>query len=160
MSAKILSIPALASLSRQLKHERKTVALANGCFDLIHVGHIRYLYGAKKVGDILVVAVNSDLSVKKIKGPHRPIIPLEERLEILQALEMVDYLVPFDETTPEKVIRALKPDYQCKGTDYTPETVPERQLVEALGGKVVIVGDPKEHATTDLIQRIKELYGL
>ena len=137
-------------------HPNASIGLCNGAFDLLHVGHLRYLQGAAEVADVLVVAVNSDASVKKSKGPSRPLIPENERLELLAAMGPVDYLHLFDEESVHEVIRALKPNFHIKGTDYTPENVPEAELVRELGGEVAIAGDPKDHATTDIIQKIRE----
>ncbi len=137
-----------------------TVAVANGAFDLLHVGHLRYLQGAKALageGGLLFVGVNSDQSVRLSKGPSRPVVPEAERLELVAALACVDYAVRFDEQTAEALLRALRPDLHVKGTDYTPGSVPERALVESLGGRTVIAGDPKDHSTTDLFARVREL---
>jgi len=153
--SKILRKEDLPRLRRKTRREGKTIAFANGCFDLLHVGHIRYLQGAREAADLLVVGVNDDASVRLLKGPSRPVMPLEERLEILSALEPVDYLVPFSGRQPLDVIEVLKPDFQCKGTDYTPEGVPEREVVERHGGRVLIVGDPKDHSTTDLLGKMR-----
>lgn len=130
-----------------------TVALANGVFDLLHVGHLRYLEGAKRLADRLVVAVNSDASTRAYKGPGRPVIPEDERVELLRALHCTDLVLLFDEPDVRAVIRALKPDVQVKGTDYTPETIPERAEVEAYGGRVAVAGDPKNHSTTALLSK-------
>ena len=131
-----------------------TVALANGCFDLLHVGHVRYLRGAAAEADRLLVAVNADRSVAALKGDGRPVQTAAERAEIVAALEMVDYVVVFAETTVAALIDRLRPDVHCKGTDYTVETVPEREVVRAYGGRTAIVGDPKDHSTRDLLSRI------
>ena len=154
---RILSLSALAVKVREAKAAGQTVVLTNGCFDLLHVGHVRYLYAAAAEGDLLVVAVNSDAGVRGLKGPDRPIQPELERAELLAALDPVDYVVLFDEPTVERVILALEPDIQCKGTDYSVETVPERPVIESVGGEVRIVGDTTDHATTDLVTRIKSL---
>ncbi len=130
------------------------VVLANGAFDLLHVGHLRYLAAARALGDRLVVAVNSDHSVRLAKGPTRPILPEAERLEILSHLWMVDRLCLFDDPTVAPILELLRPAVHAKGTDYTVETVPERSVVAAYGGRTAIVGDPKDHATTDLIATI------
>jgi rfaE bifunctional protein nucleotidyltransferase chain/domain len=130
------------------------VALANGVFDLLHVGHVRYLEAAKKLADRLVVAVNSDASTRAYKGPGRPVIPEAERAELLRALRCTDLVLIFEETDVRTVIRALKPDVHVKGTDYTPESIPERAEVEAYGGRVAVAGDPKNHSTTELISRL------
>ena len=132
-----------------------TIAFANGGFDLLHVGHIRYLEGAKREADRLVVAINSDASVRTLKGPARPILPESDRAELVAALRAVDYVVIFDEPTVAPLLELLKPDVHCKGTDYTVDTVPERDTVRAYGGRIAIVGDPKDHSTTDLLSRLK-----
>ena len=128
------------------------VTLANGCFDLLHVGHVRYLHAAKQLGGRLIVAINSDESVRSLKGEGRPIMPAEERAEILAALADVDAVVIFGEKDVRALIRELRPDVQAKGTDYTAESVPERDVVIECGGKVAIVGDPKDHSATDIIR--------
>jgi rfaE bifunctional protein nucleotidyltransferase chain/domain len=128
------------------------VTLANGCFDLLHVGHVRYLHAAKELGGRLVVAVNSDASVKTLKGEGRPLMPAEERAEILAALADVDAVVIFPENDVRSIIREIRPDFHAKGTDYTAESVPERAEVEACGGRVVIVGDPKNHSASEMIR--------
>ncbi|MFY0521744.1 adenylyltransferase/cytidyltransferase family protein [Archangium gephyra] len=135
--------------------EGKTVALANGVFDLIHVGHVRYLEGAKELADCLVVAVNSDASTRAYKGPGRPHIPEGERAEMVAALACTDRVMVFDEPNVRNIIRALKPDVHVKGTDYTPDTIPEGDEVRAYGGRVAVAGDPKNHSTTDLAQRLQ-----
>ncbi len=140
----------------RLKGEGKTVVFTNGCFDILHVGHVRYLRGAKALADILVVAVNSDASTRRLKGKGRPVVPESERLEILAALEMVDYLTLFHTDTVEPLLRLLKPHIHAKGTDYTEESVPERAVVREYGGRVAIVGDPKDHASSTLIDVIKD----
>lgn len=132
----------------------ESVTLANGCFDLLHVGHIRYLQGARALGGKLIVAINSDESVRKIKGPGRPAMPEHERAEIVAALDSVDAVVIFDEPDVRALIREIRPDVQVKGTDYTRENVPERDEVVACGGRVEIVGDPKDHSTTEILGRI------
>ena len=128
------------------------VALANGCFDLIHVGHVRYLAGAAAEAERLVVAVNDDRSVAALKGAGRPLLAAGERAEIVAALGMVDYVIVFSEQTVAELLAALQPDVHCKGTDYTVDTVPERAVVQAYGGRTAIVGDPKDHSTRDLIR--------
>ncbi len=145
-----------ATLAERLREEGGTTVLANGAFDPLHVGHVRHLKAAKDCGDTLFVALNSDSSVRGLKGPGRPMIPQDERAEILCALEAVDYVVIFEELTVEEVIRLLKPDIHCKGTDYTSDSVPEAALVRLLGGEVRIVGDPKNHDSNAMIRRIKE----
>ena len=153
-----LSIVNRAELIEQVKRDRTqnlTIAFANGAFDLLHVGHIRYLDGAKREADRLVVAVNSDKSVRELKGPTRPILPEADRAELVSALRAVDYVVIFDEPTVTPLLELLKPDVHCKGTDYTVDTVPERETVHAYGGRIAIVGDPKDHSTSDLLSRLK-----
>ena len=135
--------------------EGKTVALANGVFDLLHVGHVRYLEGAKELADCLVVAVNSDASTRAYKGPGRPHIPEGERAEMVAALACTDRVMVFDEPNVRNIIRALKPDVHVKGTDYTPDTIPEGDEVRAYGGRVAVAGDPKNHSTTELAQRLQ-----
>lgn len=132
------------------------IVLANGCFDLFHVGHIRYLAGAKDLGDILIVGINSDEQVKKLKGANRPFMPENERAEILSALKFVDYVTIFPEQTVTELIRAVRPDFHAKGTDYTTESVPEREIVKEYGGQVAIVGDPKDHSSTQLIESLNQ----
>jgi D-glycero-beta-D-manno-heptose 1-phosphate adenylyltransferase len=132
-----------------------TIALANGCFDLLHVGHVRYLQGAAAEADRLIVAVNDDESERRLKGPGRPILPARDRAELVAAVRGVDYVVIFGDATVERLLTLLKPDVHCKGTDYTVDTVPERAVVAAYGGRTAIVGDPKQHATRDLLTRIR-----
>ena len=132
----------------------RTVAVANGCFDLLHVGHVRYLRGAAAEADRLLVAVNADRSVAALKGSGRPLQAAADRAEIVAALEMVDYVVVFEEPTVAALLERLRPDVHCKGTDYTVDTVPERDVVRAYGGRTAIVGDPKDHSTRDLLSRI------
>jgi rfaE bifunctional protein nucleotidyltransferase chain/domain len=134
--------------------EGRTIALANGVFDLFHVGHLRYLEGAKREADLLVVAVNSDASTRANKGEGRPVVPEAERAEIVAALACVDHVVVFESKDVVPVIRALRPDVQVKGTDYTPETIPEAAEVRAYGGRVAVAGDPKDHSTTELVARL------
>ena len=134
--------------------EGKTIAFANGCFDLLHVGHVRYLQGAAREGDRLVVAVNDDQSVAALKGPGRPILAAADRAELVAALRGVDYVVIFGDPNVERLLMLVKPDVHCKGTDYTVDSVPERAVVQAYGGRTAIVGDAKSHATRELISRI------
>ncbi len=133
----------------------RTVALANGLFDLLHVGHLRYLEDAANEADDLVVAVNGDASARTLKGPDRPIVPERERAELVAGFACVTFVTIFDEPTVEPLLRVIRPDVHCKGTDYTAETVPEREAARALGIRVAIVGDPKAHATRDLIARVR-----
>ena len=130
------------------------MALANGCFDVLHVGHVRLLANARQHCDVLVVALNSDASTRASKGPSRPFVPLVERLEVVAALSGVDYVTSFDEPTADALIRALRPTFLVKGTDRTPDDVPERETLAACGGRVLICGDPKTHSSTDLIRRL------
>ena len=134
----------------------RTIALANGCFDLLHVGHTRYLSGAAEKADRLVVAINSDAMVTALKGPGQPILPSDERAELVAALGMVDYVVVFSTPMVAGLLDALRPDVHCKGTDYTMDTVPERDVVRRYGGRTMIVGDPKDHSTQGLLARIAE----
>ena len=136
------------------RQQGRRIVLANGAFDLLHVGHVRYLQGAEAEGDVLVVAVNSDHSVRLSKGPDRPVVPEAERAELIAALSVVDHVVLFDDKTVEGILRALRPDVHAKGTDYTADSVPEAALVRSLGGEVRIVGDPKDHSTTEMIRRL------
>jgi rfaE bifunctional protein nucleotidyltransferase chain/domain len=151
----ILNESDLVEAIRAERAAGRTVAFANGCFDVLHVGHVRYLAGAKAQADRLVVAINDDGSVKGLKGPGRPILSGADRAEIVAALETVDFVVLFSDPDVHRLLRLLTPDVHCKGTDYTSETVPERDTVRAYGGRIAIVGDPKDHSTRDLLARIK-----
>jgi rfaE bifunctional protein nucleotidyltransferase chain/domain len=145
-----------AELAARLADDRRagrTIAFANGCFDVLHVGHSRYLEGASREADRLIVAVNDDDSVRRLKGRHRPILPAATRAELVAALRVVDYVVVFPESNVERLLRLLRPDVHCKGTDYTVDTVPERAVVREYGGRVAIVGDPKDHSTKALLAR-------
>jgi rfaE bifunctional protein nucleotidyltransferase chain/domain len=133
------------------------IVLANGCFDVLHVGHVRYLAGARNEGDLLIVGVNSDDQVREQKGEGRPILPAKERAEIVAALESVNYVTIFDEPTVEQLLLALKPNVHAKGSDYTVDTVPEREVVKSYGGRVAIVGDPKDHSTSQILSRMGEI---
>ncbi len=152
---KILSREALRQLVAEWRRSGETVTLANGCFDLLHVGHIRYLRGAKAVGGKLIVAINADDSVHQIKGEGRPLMPADERAEIIASLADVDAVVIFCEPDVRALIREIRPDVQAKGTDYTRDNVPERDEVVAYGGRVEIVGDAKDHSTTEFLSRLK-----
>ncbi len=145
------TLEALVAELAPLRSAGQKIALANGVFDLLHVGHLRYLEGARAMADLLVVAVNSDSSTRAYKGPDRPIIPADERVELLCALSCTDFVLVFDATDVRGIIRMLKPDIHVKGTDYTPESIPERAEVLAYGGRVAIAGDPKNHSTTALV---------
>lgn len=145
----------LAEKIDQLKKQGKRIVLTNGGFNLLHVGHIRSLIDAKKHGDILVVAVNSDTSLKKLKGADYPIIPEEERMEVLAAIECIDFLTIFSESTVDNLLLTLKPHVHAKGTDYSKETILERETVRSYGGETVIVGDPKDHSSSNIINTIR-----
>jgi rfaE bifunctional protein nucleotidyltransferase chain/domain len=147
------------SLAARLRADGKRVVLANGCFDLLHVGHVRYLDAARALGDVLFVGLNSDAAVARLKGPGRPLMPAAERAEILAGLRAVDHVVVFDEDTADRLVSLVRPAVHAKGTDYTDASVPEAASVRAAGGRVAIVGDPKDHATRDLIARIRERFG-
>ena len=150
--APILERRKLAQIIEEKRQNGAKIVMANGCFDLFHVGHIRYLSGAKKLGDILIVGINSDEQVRKLKGEKRPFMPEDERAEIVSALSFVDYVTIFPEPTVTELLRAVKPNFHAKGTDYTNETVPEREIVKELGGQVAIVGDPKDHLLRSLLK--------
>jgi len=154
-----LALEEARELASRWRGEGKRLVLANGCFDLLHVGHVRYLREARALGDALLVGVNSDASVARLKGAGRPIMSAAERAEIVAALESVDAVVIFDDDTADQLVATLRPDIHAKGTDYTMETVPERAAVLAAGGRVAIAGDPKSHATRDLIRTIVERFG-
>ncbi len=158
-AAKLRPLPELAEECTRWRGQGLTIVLTNGAFDLLHAGHLRYLEAARALGDKLVVAVNSDRSVQRSKGPGRPILPEAERVEIVSHLWMVDRICLFDEPTVAGVLDSLRPQIHAKGTDYTPDTVPERHVVAAYGGRTVVCGDPKDHATTDLISLIVERFG-
>jgi rfaE bifunctional protein nucleotidyltransferase chain/domain len=154
-----LTVDEAAALAGRLRSEGKRIVLANGCFDLLHIGHVRYLAGARALGDVLFVAVNSDAAVARLKGRGRPLMPAAERVEMLGGLRAVDHVVVFDDDTADGLIAALRPDVHAKGTDYTEASVPEAATVRAVGGRVAIVGDPKDHASRDLITTIVERFG-
>jgi len=156
VSSKLLSRPRLLEAAARARSAGKSLVFANGAFDLLHVGHVRYLEAARREGDWLAVGVNSDRSVARGKGPSRPILPEAERAEIVAALSCVDAVTIFDEDSPRELMLALRPDVHAKGTDYTADAVPERDAVAAYGGRTVIVGDPKDHGTTDLLARIRK----
>jgi len=150
----VVTRDALADIVRRERSEGRTIAFANGCFDLLHVGHVRYLQAAAQEADRLIVAVNDD-GVASTKGPGRPILPAPDRAELVAALRGVDYVVIFPEPTVTPLLTLLRPDVHCKGTDYTVDSVPERDTVRAYGGRIAIVGDPKDHSTRDLLARIR-----
>jgi rfaE bifunctional protein nucleotidyltransferase chain/domain len=153
---KIFTREALRRVLDQHRRRRETIILANGCFDVLHAGHVRYLEGARREGDVLVVGINSDASERRLKGPGRPILPEQARAELVAALRAVDYVVIFDEPNVESLLTDLRPGVHAKGTDYTAETVPERELAAQLGIRVAIVGDPKQHSTRELIARVRD----
>ena len=157
--APLLDLDAAVRVAGQWRREGKRLVLANGCFDLLHVGHVRYLEGARRLGDVLLVGINSDRSVARLKGPGRPIMTAEERAELVGSLAAVDGVVIFDEDTADALVRALRPTVHAKGTDYTTESVPESAAVRETGGRVAIAGDPKQHATRDLIRLIADRFG-
>ena len=146
----------LAALVDEDRRAGRSVSFANGCFDILHVGHVRYLAGAAAEADRLIVAVNNDVSVRDLKGQDRPVMPEAARAEMVAALKGVDYVVLFGERSVDRLLREIKPDVHCKGTDYTADTVPERETVRAYGGRVAIVGDPKDHSTRELLARLKK----
>jgi rfaE bifunctional protein nucleotidyltransferase chain/domain len=156
---KVLSRDALRQRVAEWRRNGEQIVLTNGCFDLLHVGHVRYLHGAKALGGKLVVAMNSDESVRRLKGEGRPLMAAEERAEIIAALSDVDAVVIFEEPDVRALIRELRPDVQAKGTDYTPENVPERDEVLGYGGRVEIVGDPKDHSTTAVLSQLQSRRG-
>ena len=151
----VLSEPELVQAVARDKAAGRTVALANGCFDLLHVGHVRYLQSAAAEADRLVVAINDDQSVAALKGQDRPVQPAVDRAELVDALRGVDYVIVFGDMTVERLLLLLKPDVHCKGTDYTIDSVPERAVVLSYGGRTAIVGDPKQHNTRELLARIR-----
>ena len=153
---KILTLEVLRERLGEHRRRGQRIVLANGCFDLLHVGHVRYLEGARREGDVLVVGVNDDAGVRELKGAGRPLLAAHDRARLVAALAAVDYVVIFAEPTVTALIEALRPDVHAKGTDYTPETVPEREAVRAVGGRVAIVGDPKRHSTRDLLAAIRK----
>jgi rfaE bifunctional protein nucleotidyltransferase chain/domain len=139
---------------RAARLDGRTIVLANGCFDVLHVGHVRYLEAAKAMGDLLVVCVNSDVQARRLKGDGRPVLSQDQRAEIVAALEAVDFVTIFEEPTVEQLLLALKPDIHAKGTDYTEDSVPERDVVRSFGGRVAIAGDPKNHSSSEMIDKV------
>ena len=158
MKKKLIAREQAGEFGSRLRRDGKRIIFANGCFDLLHAGHIRYLTDAGKQGDILVVGLNSDESVRKLKGKGRPVLPVSDRAELVGALACVDHIIIFDEPTAANLLDELRPHVHCKGTDYTTETVPERETVLAYGGEIRIVGDPKDHSTRSVIQEIVNKY--
>lgn len=154
-TTKIVSRAELQAKVAEWRRDGEQIVLANGCFDLLHVGHVRYLGGAKALGGKLIVAINSDASVRQIKGDGRPLMPADERAEIVAALANVDAVIVFDEPDVRALIREIHPEIQAKGTDYTRDTVPERDEVRSYGGRVEIVGDPKDHSTSEFLGQLR-----
>jgi D-glycero-beta-D-manno-heptose 1-phosphate adenylyltransferase len=157
--APLLDLDAAVRLADTWRGQGKRLVLANGCFDLLHVGHVRYLQDARALGDVLLVGINADSSVTRLKGPGRPIMTAAERAELVGSLAAVDGVVIFEEDTADALVRALRPSVHAKGTDYTAESVPEGAAVREAGGRVAIAGDPKSHATRDLIRLIADRFG-
>jgi D-glycero-beta-D-manno-heptose 1-phosphate adenylyltransferase len=155
VNAPILTETELRRVASDERDHGKSIAFANGVFDVLHVGHVRYLQDASKEADVLIVGVNGDDSVRSIKGEGRPVTNERERAEIVSAIRGVAYVTIFHDSSPARLIAALKPDVHCKGTDYTIDTVPEREVVLAYGGRIAIVGDPKEHSTTELLEKLR-----
>ena len=149
-----MTVAEAGRLAERLRADGKRIVLANGCFDLLHVGHVRYLAAARRLWDVLFVGINGDAAVTRLKGSGRPLMPATERVELLAALRAVDHVIVFDDDTADTLIAAVRPDVHAKGTDYTPDSVPERETVRACGGRVAIVGDPKDHSTSELIGRL------
>ena len=154
-ASKVVALDEAVRRASEIRAAGGRVALANGCFDVLHVGHVRYLEGARAEGDRLFVGVNGDASVRRLKGEGRPVLPAPDRALLVAALRSVDLVVVFEEDDVRGLIAALRPAVHCKGTDYTPETVPERDAIKAVGGRVAIVGDPKDHDTSTLLARIR-----
>ena len=154
-NAPILGRPELIEAVLAERNAGRTIAFANGCFDVLHVGHLRYLQGAAREADILVVGINGDESVRLLKGNGRPVMAEGERAEMIAAIRGVDYVTIFHDRSPAALLAAMKPDVQCKGTDYTEENVPEREVVRGYGGRIAIVGDPKDHSTTAVLEKLK-----
>jgi rfaE bifunctional protein nucleotidyltransferase chain/domain len=152
--SKVVSSDELAERVQEERTAGRTIAFANGCFDILHVGHVRYLESAAREADVLIVAINDDASVRQLKGDGRPVLTAGDRAELVAALRCVDYVVVFSEMTVGPLLTALRPDVHCKGTDYTVESVPERDIVLGYGGRTAIVGDPKDHSTRELLARI------
>ena len=159
MTRRVLDLEGARLVAEAARASGRRVVLANGCFDLLHVGHVRYLEDARAMGDVLIVGINGDASVRRLKGPGRPLMPATERAEILASLRAVDHVVVFDADTADGLIGLLRPDVHAKGTDYTAESVPERASVLAAGGRVAIAGDAKRHSTRDVIAEILARFG-
>jgi rfaE bifunctional protein nucleotidyltransferase chain/domain len=159
MTEKVLDLEAARAIAAATRAAGRRLVLANGCFDLLHVGHVRYLAAARALGDVLIVGLNADASVRRLKGPGRPLVPAAERAEMLAALAAVDHVVVFDDDTADRLVALLRPAVHAKGTDYTPESVPERASVRAAGGEVAIAGDAKAHSSRDLIATVLARFG-
>ncbi|HEV8310977.1 MAG TPA: adenylyltransferase/cytidyltransferase family protein [Methylomirabilota bacterium] len=159
MTGKVLALEQVRAVAAAARARDRRIVLANGCFDLLHVGHVRYLAAARALGDILIVGLNSDASVRRLKGPGRPLMPAAERAELLAALAAVDHVVIFDDDTADGLVRLLRPAVHAKGTDYSPESVPEAATVRDSGGEVAIAGDDKRHSSRDLIAEILARFG-
>jgi rfaE bifunctional protein nucleotidyltransferase chain/domain len=155
VNAPILGEEELRATLERERANGKSIAFANGCFDVLHVGHIRYLQDAANIADVLVVGVNSDNSVRELKGEGRPVMPANERAELISAIKGVGYVTIFEDRSPARLLQSLKPDFQAKGTDYTADSVPEAEIVKSYGGKVVITGDPKDHSTTAVLEKMR-----
>ena len=158
LTTRILERSDLQAVVEAAKRKGNRIVLANGCFDVLHVGHIRYLQAAKALGDLLIVGVNSDEQTRRLKGDGRPLVPQDQRAQIVSALEAVDFVTIFDEPTVEQLLLALKPDVHAKGTDYTENNVPEGDVVRSFGGRVAIVGDPKNHSSSEIIDKVSGLF--
>jgi len=154
---KLKTLKGLTAVVEQLRRRGKKIVLANGCFDLLHVGHVRYLSGAKLLGDVLIVGINGDRSVRRLKGRGRPLMPATARAELVAGFACTDYVIIFQERDVKRLLRTIHPDVHAKGGDYTSDTVPERAVVKSYGGRVAIVGGPKVRSTTEMIRRIKNL---
>lgn len=154
--SKIRSLAAAGRIASRLRQRGRRIVLANGCFDLLHIGHVRYLQEARGLGDVLIVGVNADRSVRGLKGSGRPLMDQAARAELVAGLSCTDYVVIFGERTADRLLRTIRPDIHAKGSDYTPNTVPERALVRSLGGRVAIAGGPKVRSTRDIIQSVKK----
>ncbi len=152
--ARIVDRPRLQEAIAAAKNDGRRIVFANGCFDVLHVGHVRYLEAAKALGDLLIVAINSDAQARRLKGEGRPLMPQDQRAEIVSALAAVDFVTIFEEPTVTELLLALKPDIHAKGTDYTEDTVPERDVVRSYGGRVAIAGDPKDHSSSQMIEKV------
>jgi rfaE bifunctional protein nucleotidyltransferase chain/domain len=159
MTERVLDLDAARAAAEAARAAGRRVVLANGCFDLLHVGHVRYLADARMLGDLLIVGVNGDASVRRLKGPGRPLMPAAERAELVASFRAVDHVVVFDDDTADRLVTLLRPAVHAKGTDYTVESVPERVAVRAAGGRVAITGDAKAHSTRDVIAEILARFG-